>query len=320
MWINALFRNEYLFLTGKGEYMHPHKLKGDLAYRGDLNGFKDKKNKDWYWLELEKEMSGRLSSMAKRNVMYTATIEVPVRQSRYGIPENINHATIEDHKTQVYNLVGNSKEQEAHDGSSFMNYVYSLMLDKSFPGKGYSGTKKQFGTFITEYGATIKKDAESVISNNKILDSANSEIKYFQKQRKSLSIPIGNINFEFTRSFNNEYFFYKNGERFKINKLIIKDNTYSMVVSKFENETWKIQKDVVKGTYNTLFNLWTLFGAQYSTDEDGNFNEGSNELLYEVVTTPDINNNYPLKDKMIHVISNLSAMKAGGTNVNPATA
>ena len=25
MWTNALFRNEYLFISTKGEYMHPHK-------------------------------------------------------------------------------------------------------------------------------------------------------------------------------------------------------------------------------------------------------------------------------------------------------
>lgn len=49
---------------------------------------------------------------------------------------------------------------------------------------------------------------------------------------------------------------------------------------------------------------------------DGNFNEGSNELLYKIVTTADTNGNYPLKDKMIHILSNLSAVKAGGTNVN----
>jgi hypothetical protein len=40
--MNALYRNEYLFLTAKGEYMHPHKLKGNLIYRGDSNGFNSK--------------------------------------------------------------------------------------------------------------------------------------------------------------------------------------------------------------------------------------------------------------------------------------
>lgn len=35
MWLNALMRNEYIFISAKGEYMHPHKLKGDLQYRGD---------------------------------------------------------------------------------------------------------------------------------------------------------------------------------------------------------------------------------------------------------------------------------------------
>ena len=68
--MNSLFRNEYLFVSGKGEYMHPAK---GIKYRGDS----EKIN----WEEYAKEMSGRLISMAKRNVMFTATIEVPVRKS-----------------------------------------------------------------------------------------------------------------------------------------------------------------------------------------------------------------------------------------------
>jgi len=40
--------------------------------------------------------------------------------------------------------------------------------------------------------------------------------------------------------------------------------------------------------------------------------------LYKVTTeTKDINDNYFLKDKIIHIISNASAVKAGGLGVNP---
>ena len=45
-------------------------------------------------------------------------------------------------------------------------------------------------------------------------------------------------------------------------------------------------------------------------DELGNFNEGSNDELFNLVVDND------LKEKMIHIISNKSSIKAGGTNIN----
>jgi len=62
-----------------------------------------------------------------------------------------------------------------------------------------------------------------------------------------------------------------------------------------------------------------MFGSEYSTNSEGDFNEGSNELLYEIVTTANEAGNYDLKDKMIHVLSNVSALKAGATNVNSSS-
>lgn len=320
MWANALFRNEYMFISGKGEYMHPHKLKGKLRYRGDVNALKSKdaNQREEYWNELDKEMSGRLISMAKRNVMFTATIEVPVRKSKLGVPEKVNMAVIDDHKSMLYNIAGETKKQDAHDGSSFINYVYSKMLDSSFPGKGYSGTKKQFGTLITEHGVVIKKDAESVITNDRILNSRNSSIKFYDKQKQALGLNIGLINFNFRETFNNEFFFNEAGTQYRIENLTITNNTYKMVVSKLIDGQWKTERNLRQGNFNSLFDLWKAFGAEYSTDINGNFNEGSNDLLYRIVTTPDANGSFPLKDKMIHIISSASAVKAGGTNVNPS--
>lgn len=352
MWLNAMFRNEYLYISAKGEYMHPHKNKLLTTRSGKFD--------EKYWDEYSKEMSGRLSSMAKRNVLFTATIEVPVRKSKLGVPENVNMATIEDHTDQLYNINGQEHKQDAHDGSSLINYLYSKMIDNSYPSKGYSGTKKQFGTMITEFGVTIKKDAESVITNDKIRNSTESAIKYIDKQKQMLDLPIGDIKFNYTGNFKDEFAYNHLGENYRIDTLSITDNSYKMRVSQKIDGKWKIQKFPINGTYKSLFDLWNLFGGAYSTDINGNFNEGSNELLYKIVTTANnfedeiksLNNQleavvaysastgedfskedkeeidsiteqlknyssaYPLKDKMIHILSNLSAVKAGGTNVN----
>lgn len=312
MWSNALFRNEYMFISSKGEYMHPHKNKSEIR-SGEFN--------EEYWEKYNKETSGRLSTMSKRNVNFTSTIEVPVRKSKLGIPENVNMAVLEDFKIPLYNISAETKNQDAHDGSSFMNYIYSKMVDSSYPSRGYEGTKKQFASLLTDYGTVIKKDAESVITNDKIRNSKNSIIKFDTKQKQMLGIPIGILNYKFDsstdNSFKDSFFYNKLGEIYRIDKLLINNSEYTMLTSKkIGEDLWQQSKGVIKGEFNNLYDLWNLFGGAWSVDKDGTFNEGSNDLLYKLVTTPDNNGNYPLKDKMIHVISNLSAVKAGATNVN----
>ncbi len=326
LWINALYRNEYLYLSAKGEYMHPHKGdKKGVVYRGsnpkvDFNAY-----------NLERSL--RLAAMSKRNVLFTATIDVPVRQSQYGIPENINIAAIEDYKVYLANIADDKKGQDVHDGSSFINYAYSRMVDASYPLKGYKGTKKQFGTFVSDYGVLIKKDAENVITNKKIINSSAAELNLRYKQEQMLGIEFleSDIeNFKFDEKFNNQYFFNEGGVNYKINSLqltpFVEGTTdqfiktpqllATMTVFKKIGNDWDSEPKIIKQPIEKLYDLWTLFGAEYSTDSNGEFNEGSNDLLYQVITTPASDGTYPLKDKLIHVLSNTSALKAGAVNVN----
>ena len=177
--------------------------------------------------------------MAKRNVLFTATIEVPIRKSKLGIPENVNMSVIDDYKNELYNLSGQTYNQDVHDGSSLLNYVYSKMVDNSYPTKGYNGTKKQFATFITEQGVTIKKDAESVITNDKIRNSLNSKIKFLDKQKQMLDLTIGDLNFKFSKNFHDEFFFNELGTQYRIDSLKLvgdsKGLSYTMQLSKKED-------------------------------------------------------------------------------------
>lgn len=191
MWVNALFRNEYLFISTKGEYNHPHKVRG-LKFNDNFSI----KNGVYYLgdstisdnIDFKKEMSGRLSSMAKRNVAFTATIEKPIKNSRYGVTNKVNLATIQDLNGEVYNYSGKTKgNQDIHDGSSIINYLHSKMIEASYPGKSYNGTKKQFATFITKFGSSVKKDAETVITNDKIRNSKKSDLSLITKQQQMLS-------------------------------------------------------------------------------------------------------------------------------------
>ena len=70
----------------------------------------------------------------------------------------------------------------------------------------------------------------------------------------------------------------------------------------------------------TLFDIWENFGGEFSIDDNFNFNEGSQESLYDLIVHYEVDGEYPLKDRMIHIISNHSAWKSGATNVYPASA
>lgn len=315
LWLNSLFRNEYLYIGVKGEYMHPHK--SNIFFRFGSN---DKNYWDNYFLE----MSKRMIPLGKRNVTYTASIESPIRNSKRGVPDKINVAAIEDYKSNIYTTSGYKKiGADSHDGSSFLDYVYSKMVDESFPGKGYSGTKKQFATFVTPYGVTIKKDAESVITNAKILASGNSDINLLQMKYKMLNIPIGDIRLTYNSGSLANYYIIRNGVRLRVNSIKINNDADGNYIS--INYSKGIEKDGqiiytgsidTKEYIDTLYDIWNHIGAQYSIDVNGNFNEESNERLYDIVINT---NNGILKTKMIHILSNVSALKAGATGVNSAS-
>ena len=308
MWLNALFRNEYTFMTSKGEYMHPHK--NNSTFRsGEFNGD--------YWSKYSLEMSGRLDSMAKRNVIFTASIESPVRNSKYGTTEKVNIAAIQDSKAQVYTSSGHKKyNQDAYDGSSYIEDLHSRMLTASFPGKGYGGTMKQFGTMITPYSVTLKKDAETVLTNDRIRNSHSSTNSLLNKKNQMLSIPLNDIIFNDDVLRFEDLYINHLGKQYQIYRVELTNESGQNKLKLFNSlleDSDKLDQPILEVNVNTLYDIWDAFGGIYSIDENGNFNEKSNEALYNVVTET---NDGKLKNKLIHILSNVSSLKAGATNIN----
>ncbi len=243
---NEFFRNEYLYLTVKPEYMHPAKK----MYRAEKV---DPSNHPAFLEAFNSESGIRLSGMAKRNVSFTGTTELPTRNGQYSVPTHVNVAVINDYTDEVYNIAGDRKGQDIHDGSSWLNYVYAKMIEHSYQGKGYSGTKKQLGTFITEFGSALKKDAEHIITNAKIRDSKDSEIKFLNKQKQIFNLPIEIDQFDSgTLTLNNKFF--ADGKYNAITSYTIKDNLMTLNLSQYNkaSDSWiKAESKTVK--LNTLF-------------------------------------------------------------------
>ena len=329
IWVNNLLRNDYLLLTVKPEFMHPHKNK-DLKFRGD--------NPNVDFKEAYLEISGRIPNMSKRNVSFTATYENSVKGAAYSPPVDINIACIDDVNSQTYNYSGATHNQDIHDGSSLIAYAYSRMIEDSYPGKSYEGTKKRIATYLTEFGSALKKDAETVLTNDKIRNSNKSNIKFKIKQKQMLSSVKMSFIEEFTQSKlpANNAIFYKNGKYYKINSyqimheegstqnlLSMNLTVYNPIEKKFEflaNED-PFGKNI---KINTLYDIWEAFGGEFSAQmKNGEFvfSEDSNEMLYDLVTSyKGEKENYPLKKDMIHIVSNHTAFKSGATNINPSSA
>ena len=65
---------------------------------------------------------------------------------------------------------------------------------------------------------------------------------------------------------------------------------------------------------NNLYDVWQLFGGAYSLEKNNNkynFSEDSIDIVGKLITMiPE------LKDKMIHIIAQKSAVKNGAFNIN----
>jgi hypothetical protein len=155
-----------------------------------------------------------------------------------GEPSQINIAVISDSSKKIHNTDGTVTSQDIHDGASYIPYIYSKMIEASYPGKSYLNTKKRFGTFSTDFGGAIKKDAEFIVNNQTIRSSLKSPISLLNKQKQFLGIPLTNITFNHKGT--SELYSYINGVLFKIIAFELKtiDNKHQLILkfAKKEND------------------------------------------------------------------------------------
>lgn len=194
---------------------------------------------DSYWQGYMDEVSNRLTAMSKRNVTNTSTFETAVKRSLLGSNPNVNIAIVDDFVTNPYSITGEKQYeantnddgdldvkmfQDAHDGYSFLNSVYSKLVDAAYPGKGYEGTKKRFGTLVFDNAVAVKKDSEGEITNERIRMSTNSEIDFRSMQKKMLGVSLEGMDLNYYRKFGGDFYFDHLGEFYKINELNLQTN------------------------------------------------------------------------------------------------
>lgn len=113
----------------------------------------------------EKDRAKRIDAMAKRMVLYPATIQAYQQGRINGVSQEARVSVIEDPKELTWNLNGDTHKQDIYDGSGFISPFWSRMEDNSLPGHGIKGTKKTLGTSTRGLNSTLFKWAEFPITN-----------------------------------------------------------------------------------------------------------------------------------------------------------
>jgi len=236
----------------------------------------------------ESEYSARVAGMAKRMVLYPATIENFSQNTLRGVSPMVHVAIVKDVDEQVWNLKGETHGQEIFDGSGWVSVYYSYMENASLPGRGVKGTKKTLGVHVSDDNSALFKWAEFELNNDRIRRSRGNKYELFNLFKKMHSKYTFGDDVDLTKSYIEgesltnptsmvgRRIFYRDGfndyEILKFEKS--GPSTYSITVQQVDTNGQPIKntrKDKISRKVNSIFDLWMLFGSYNSMelDEDG---------------------------------------------------
>jgi hypothetical protein len=132
------------------------------------------------------------------------------------------------------------------------------MLTASFPGKGYGGTMKQFGTMITPYSVTLKKDAETVLTNDRIRNSHSSTNSLLNKKNQMLSIPLNDIIFNDDVLRFEDLYINHLGKQYQIYRVELTNESGQNKLKLFNSlleDSDKLDQPILEVNVNTLYDI-----------------------------------------------------------------
>ena len=335
------------------------KLQAALANLGRF-AFLDLVSKSYYldppkgkYSNGHEESARRIDSMAKRMVLYPATIQAFQQGRIDGVSQTIRVSAIEDASEEVWNPQGDSHGQDIFDGSGLESPWHSRMEDNSIPGHGIKGTKKTLGTSTLGQNSTLFKWAGFPITNEKMRNSLTGKYnlhRMFYKMNNivwdedvditkgylgnDLSIPSTLVDKPIYISSGLQYYNLVN---------IIKEpgasNTYT--ITKIECDSKGVKLKDASGNFiivkeqgvkiDTIYSLWEALGGLNSMElENGQLEpselsiDATFQYIVNVGTVKDAkathfsqkNVRQPLRDKFIAIAASKSALKRGAANIN----
>lgn len=288
--LSNLGRFAYLDLVSKQCYLDPDKKDASNAY---LN------------------RAHRIDAMAKRMVLYPATIQQYAQGKIDGVSQETKVAIINDPGEQTWNISGDTHGQDIYDGSGFESPFWSMMEDNSLPGHGIKGTKKTLGTSTRGQNSTLFKWAGFPISNEKmrfsmkLTENTADGKKAYQLARlfrKMHDIKFGE-DIDITRSYLGttlsspgallgRSIYIRDGFDFKrivsLEKVDGQENTYIINYEFVDAKGNKLNRDNEPKTVviDSIYNLWSALGGVNSydlVDHEMQESEASIEATFEYI-------------------------------------
>lgn len=238
--------------------------------------------------DLVEEFSRRYIAMTKRTVGIQATMH-PYRLGLYnGVSYYDKIAFVFDPKMDLYNQLGNTKDQEITDGSSFSNYLSTILKNNSLMDQGGQVHHKSIGMMVDpESGCfMLMKHADHTMTNERIRNSKYAPYNLKKVVQKMLDMPF-NQEIDITKNFDGYDILkslklkvkYKTDQGSEtIENIIYKgNNTYDIEYTKY-NSYGTTEKDVKKDIpINSLYELWLTLGGERSAS----FDPESRRMVYD---------------------------------------
>lgn len=300
---DSFLTNEYNKMMVGNVYAHPNKN----------NESPNAKN------YLQHSLAARWIAQVKRMVIYGATYHSYAQGLKYGVPERVKMAVIDDIKANVQNISGMSDNIDSMDGSGYTSPFLSRWQNVSLIDTAVGANKKTiYHDIDARYGLPkLLKWAEYEITN--ALRRNAQDVSLENMFKKMHDFKFSNT-FSYTQNFDNLYFRDKNtGIYYKINQIIIENGKATRKleqVDKFGESTNNFSIDKLDA--DSIYNLDQIFGGAWAME----LNSLTNNLQYSEKNLDYVNkiicdNN--LKDNMIGWLVNKSAMKVGTSNLNPSS-
>lgn len=292
------------------------------------------------------EKAKRIDAMAKRMVLYPATIQAYQQGKLNGVSQEVKVAVIKDPSEKTWNLNGNEHNQDIFDGCGFLSPYYSMMEDNSLPGHGIHGTKKTLGVSTRGTNSTLFKWAGFPITNEKMRNSLGCKYSLLDLYRKMHDLKWQDPNIDLTKDYmfnpitpsklikaplyySDGFNFYqiKSLEYLGENGYIIHQDQVSFTGKLLSQE---VNKEVI---IDSIYTLWEALGGVNSLQlENGILENSENSIMATmqyIINIGTIRNRnsrrldqqsvyQPLRNQFISICANKSAIKRGSANLNEA--
>lgn len=348
--LNPIFHAHFLMKLLYGTPMKELMLGSTYAYNSKASFKGDPKKKSDVESFNQQVRAAKIIEETKRALYCGATTTTYLQGLSYGVPEKANVACVGDLQGLVFNPKGDRDQTDVHDGSGWVSPYWAIQTNESLGDASVGWNKKTiYGHIDPTTGVfTEIKWAEFALSNqyrkNSPFNNEFSAERMFKKMHSN-SIPAfiwNNINLTdfYSTSSSVEstkkpgilthtkpvyYFDYNDGKYYEIisiknsgiNAERVRWEVDEKGVRQYEIQDGVRKEKLVKDSIilTNIYKLDQLFGGAFCKEKDKKTgyltdSDANNYIVNNIICEND------LKDYMIHIVANKSAIKVGQKNLN----